>query len=114
MTEIFFVFLIFGSLGVVLLFLNRWLGPRKTNPVKQTPFECGSPPLQTGIPRIPVKFYSIAFLFILFDIEVVFFFPWALSFRRLGIPALWAFFPYLGILLAGFVYAWKKGVFHWE
>ncbi len=77
-----FVFFIFGLLGVVLLFMNALLGPRKTNPVKESPFECGSPPLQEGIGRFPIKFPLVAFIFLLFDVEAVFFFPGRSSSRR--------------------------------
>jgi len=86
--ELFLVFLIFGFLGVVMLFMNKFLGPKRTNPTKETPFECGSPYLQKEINSVPIKFYLVAFIFLLFDIEVVFFFPWALIFKEMGITAL--------------------------
>ena len=114
MIELFIVFLIFGLLGGVLIFMNQLLGPRRTNPTKQTQFECGSQYLQDGINPIPVKFYLVAFLFLLFDIEVVFFFPWALIFKEMGITALIVMFAYVFILVVGFIYAWKKGAFQWE
>jgi NADH-quinone oxidoreductase subunit A len=114
MIELLIVFLIFGALGAVLVVMNKILGPRKTNPLKETPFECGSPFLQKGIGPIPIKFYLVAFLFLLFDIEVVFFFPWALVFKEIGLPALIVMFAYMFVLVVGFVYAWKKGAFQWE
>jgi len=114
MIEIFLVFLIFGFLGVVLLLLNKFLGPRKSNPTKETPFECGSPYLQEGINPFPIKFYLVAFIFLLFDIEVVFFFPWALIFKDMGLTALIVMFAYIFVLVLGFIYAWKKGAFEWE
>jgi NADH-quinone oxidoreductase subunit A len=114
MIEIFLVFLIFGLLGVMLLLMNKFLGPRKSNPTKESPFECGSPYLQEGINPFPIKFYLVAFLFLLFDIEVVFFFPWALIFKEMGLTALIVMFAYIFVLVLGFIYAWKKGAFEWE
>jgi len=109
-----FVFLIFGALGVVLLSMNALLGPKKSNPAKEQPFECGSPYLQADIRPVSIKFYLVAFLFLLFDIEVVFFFPWALVFKEMKGPALAVMLVYAGILAAGFLYAWKKGAFEWD
>ncbi len=114
MIEIFIVLLIFGLLGIVLIFMNKLLGPSSTNPNKEKQFECGSPFLQEGINPIPIKFYLVAFLFLLFDIEVVFFFPWALIFKEMGFTALIVMFAYIFILAIGFIYAWKKGAFKWE
>lgn len=114
MTELFIAFAVFGLLGVVLLFMNALLGPRRTNPAKEKPFECGSPYLQSGINPFPVKFYLVALLFLLFDIEVVFFFPWALVFRQMKTVALLVMLSYVLVLVVGFVYAWKKGAFEWD
>jgi NADH-quinone oxidoreductase subunit A len=112
--ELLFVFLIFGLLGVVLLSLNALLGPKKTNPDKEQPFECGSPYLQDEIKPFSIKFSVVAFIFLLFDIEVVFFFPWALVFKEMRPAALVIMLAYGAILAAGFVYAWKKGAFKWD
>ena len=114
MIELFLVFLVFGFLGVVLILMNKFLGPTKTNPAKESPFECGSPYLQEGINPVPIKFYVVAFIFLLFDIEVVFFFPWALVFKEMGITGLIIMFAYMVVIVLGFVYAWKKGAFQWE
>lgn len=114
MTELFLVFLVFGLLGIVMLFMNKLLGPRSTNPTKETPFECGSPYLQEGITPVPIKFPLVAFLFLLFDIEVVFFFPWALVFKEMGLTALIVMFAYIFVIVIGFIYAWKKGAFVWD
>jgi NADH-quinone oxidoreductase subunit A len=111
-----FVFLIVGVLGIVLLSMNALLGPRRSvpNPAKQQPFECGSPPLQDGLRPFPLKFSLVAFIFLLFDVEVVFFFPWALVFKEMRATALVVMLAYAGILAGGFVYAWKKGALRWE
>jgi NADH-quinone oxidoreductase subunit A len=114
MTELFLVFLVFGLLGFVLLFMNKLLGPKRSNPIKETPFECGSPYLQEEINPVPIKFAVVAFIFLLFDIEVVFFFPWALIFKEMGLTALVVMFAYMFVLILGFVYAWKKGAFVWD
>ncbi len=114
MIEIFLVFLIFGFLGVVLISMNKFLGPRRTNPTKETPFECGSPYLQEKINPVSIKFYLVAFIFLLFDIEVVFFFPWALIFKEMGLIALIVMFAYIFVIVLGFIYAWKKGAFEWD
>ena len=114
MVELALVFLIFGGLGVVLLSMNRLLGPARTNPAKEQPFECGSPYLETGIKPFPVKFYLVAFVFLLFDIEVVFFFPWALVFKEMIGPGLAIMAAYLLVLVLGLVYAWRKGALDGE
>jgi NADH-quinone oxidoreductase subunit A len=97
-----------------MLFMNKLLGPRRTNPTKETPFECGSPYLQEGIIPVPIKFSLVAFIFLLFDIEVVFFFPWALVFKEMGLTALIVMFAYIFVIVIGFIYAWKKGAFVWD
>ena len=114
MIELFLVFLVFGFVGALMVVVNKILGPRKTNPTKEIPYECGSPFLQEGINPFPIKYYLVAFLFLLFDIEVVFFFPWALVFKEIGTAGVILMFAYIFILLIGFIYAWKKGAFHWE
>ncbi|NOR12011.1 MAG: NAD(P)H-quinone oxidoreductase subunit 3 [Candidatus Aminicenantes bacterium] len=114
MIELFLVFLVFGFVGALMVVVNKILGPRKTNPTKEMPYECGSPPLQEGINPFPIKYYLVAFLFLLFDIEVVFLFPWALVFKEVGMTGVILMFAYIFILLMGFIYAWKKGAFQWE
>lgn len=114
MVELALVFLIFGGLGLILISMNKLLGPSRTNPAKEQPFECGSPYLEKGIKPFPVKFYLVAFIFLLFDVEVVFFFPWALVFKEMAGPGLWIMFAYLAVLVLGLVYAWKKGAFEWD
>jgi NADH-quinone oxidoreductase subunit A len=108
------VFLVFGLLGVVMLSMNALLGPRKTNPAKEQPFECGSPPLQKGIGSFSIKFPLVVFLFLLFDVEAAFLFPWALVFKEMKGPAFFILLAYAVVLAAGFVFAWKKGAFTWD
>ena len=108
------VFLVFGLLGAVMVSMNALLGPRKTNPAKEQPFECGSAPLQAGLPGFAVKYPLVVFLFVLFDIEAAFLFPWALVFREMKAPAFLILLAYVAVLASGFVYAWRKGAFRWE
>jgi len=100
MNELFLVFLVTGVLGTLLLLMNKILGPKKSNQDRITP--------------VPIKYYLVAFLFLLFDVEVVFLFPWALVFKKIGSPALIYMAAYILILALGFIYAWKKGAFLWE
>ncbi len=111
--DILIVFGLFGLLGLVMLFMNKLLGPRSTNPTKEQPFECGSPALEAELKPYSIKFYLVAFLFLLFDVEVVFFFPWALVFKRLGWFGFWEMIVFIVILVVGLIYAWSKRVLRW-
>lgn len=114
MIEVFLVFVIFGLLGLLLIFMNAFLGPRRSNPTKERPFECGSPYLQKDINPFSIQFVLVAFVFLLFDVEVAFFFPWALIFLEMKASAFVVMIAYLFVLVVGFTYAWKKGAFKWE
>ena len=94
--------------------LGELLGPKKKSKVKEEPYESGIVPIGPGTRRMPVRFYLIAVLFILFDIEVIFFLPWAVVFRQLGLFGLGEMAVFIAILLVGYVYAWKKGALEWE
>jgi NADH-quinone oxidoreductase subunit A len=106
------------ALAVVLTFLvlnlSRILGPRHPNRRKNAPYESGMNPIGPALRRLPIKFYLIGVLFILFDIEVIFFMPWAVIFRELGIYGLVVMGLFLFILTVGLVYEWKKGALEWE
>lgn len=97
------------AIGLGLLF-----GPRNRYAKKNMPYESGMTPIGPGSRRMSVRFYLIAVLFILFDIEVVFFLPWAVAFRQLGVFGLVEMLIFIVILLVGYVYAWKKGALEWE
>lgn len=114
MLELALSFLVFGLLALVMIFMNSLLGPKKPNPAREKPFECGSPYLQLEIPPVRVPFFLVALLFLLLDVEAVFFFPLALAFRDHGIAGFAAIGSYILILALGFVYAWKKGIFDWS
>jgi NADH-quinone oxidoreductase subunit A len=102
--------------GAALLGLPSLLAPRSTvpQPVKESPYECGVPLLAGARQRFSVKFYLVAILFVLFDIEAVFLIPWAVIYRSLGLPGLAEMFVFLGLLIVGFVYAWRRGGLDWE
>jgi len=89
-------------------------GPRGTNAVKHQPFECGNPPTGTAFHRFSVRFYMTAILFILFDVEVVFLYPWAVLFRDLGMFGLVEMLTFLLVLGVGLLYAWRKGALEWD
>jgi NADH-quinone oxidoreductase subunit A len=105
--------------ATVAMVTNLVLGRHgKRNPTKDTVYECGMVPEQSGQPRFSVKFYLVAMLFILFDIEIVFMYPWAIIFQdfveRLGPTILWSMLSFVLILLFGYVYAIKKGALDWS
>jgi NADH-quinone oxidoreductase subunit A len=106
------------TFAVVLAFLvvaiGHLFGPRRPTKKKSMPYESGMVPYGPGTRRMNVRYYLIAVLFILFDIEVVFFLPWAVSFRELGIPGLVLMIIFVIILEVAHMYAWKKGALEWE
>lgn len=102
------------TFGVVMLKLNEFLGPRRPTEEKFTTYESGMEPVRTARERFSVKFYMVAVLFILFDIEVVFLYPWAVSFRELGVQGFVTMFIFIVILLIGFYYIWRKGALEWD
>jgi len=100
--------------ALIAIGLGTIFGPRKESAAKSMPYESGMNPYGEGTRRMPIRFYLIAVLFILFDIEVVFFLPWAIVFRQLGLFGLIEMAIFIVILLVGYVYAWKKGALEWE
>lgn len=107
------------GVAVLAISLGSIFGPKRKTKRKSMPYESGMVPLGKGTRRMPVRFYLIAVLFILFDIEVIFFLPWAVSFRNFIDVGQGAFIfiemlVFILILLVGYVYAWKKGAFEWE
>lgn len=108
--------LLFLATGVAILVivLGHLFGPRRPTERKSLPYESGMIPIGPATPRIPIRFYLVAVLFILFDIEVIFFLPWAVVFRQLGLFGLIEMFLFIAVLLVGYVYVWKKGALEWE
>jgi NADH-quinone oxidoreductase subunit A len=101
----------FGA-GSVLL--SQFVGPRKPTPEKLAPYECGMPPVGDARERQSVKFYLVAMIFLLFDIEVAFLYPWAIAFRELGKTGFWQIVTFIGLLATGYIYVWRKGAFDWS
>ena len=107
--------ILIAVLVVALITILSWLfGPFRPTNRKSAPYESGMKPIGPAVRRLPVRFYLIAVLFILFDIEVVFFLPWAVVFRKLEVFALIEMFIFIVILLVGYIYAWRKGALEWE
>ena len=106
------------ALGVgfagVMIGLSLLLGPKNPTPEKLAPYECGVTPVGTARERFHTRFYLVAMLFIVFDIETVFLYPWAIVFKQLRIFGLIEMAVFVGILLVGLVYAWKKGALEWQ
>ena len=100
--------------ALIAIGLGTIFGPKKESAAKSMPYESGMNPYGEGTRRMPIRFYLVAVLFILFDIEVVFFLPWAITFRQLGLFGLVEMVIFIVILLVGYVYAWKKGALEWE
>ncbi len=97
----------------VMIGLGQVLGPRNPTPEKLAPYECGMPAVGDARERQSVKFYLVAMIFLLFDIEVAFLYPWAMALRDLGWPGLIQIVTFLLILSVGYVYVWRKGVLDW-
>src|ERR1051325_11064472 len=97
----------------VMIGLSVLLGPKNPTPEKLAPYECGMPAVGDARERQSVKFYLVAMIFLLFDIEVAFLFPWAVALRDLGWPGFIQIVTFFLILLVGFVYVWRKGVLDW-
>jgi NADH-quinone oxidoreductase subunit A len=108
------LFALAGAVVLGLLFVAQKVGPKSMTPVKAEPFESGNPPTGDAHMRFSVRFYLVAMLFLIFDLEVVFLYPWAIIFRQLGHFGLIEMGIFLGILLIGFVYVWKKGALEWD
>ena len=103
-----------AGLAGTLLILSRLFGPRRTSSVKQMPFECGNRPHKVVRGKVSVQFFLVALLFILFDVELIFLFPWAVVFRSLGVEGLGAMAAFLAFVIAGLVYVWKEGALQWQ
>jgi len=106
--------LVVGALAVLIIVLKSILGPKSTSPLKEEPFETGEKPFRIVHSRIPIHFYLVALLFVLFDVELVFLFPWAIVLREIGWNAFIAMALFMGLLFETLVYAWKKGVLSWK
>ncbi len=108
------VFLLGALVAAALLFIPSLIAPRRLTPVKAEPFECGKDAIGVSEGRFAIKFSTVAIFFILFDLELLFVWPWAMLFRRLGWFGFAEMLVFLGILMLGFLYIWQKGGLEWE
>jgi NADH-quinone oxidoreductase subunit A len=106
-------FIVAGIVATGIVVLSRILGYRKPTMAKMSPYECGMVPVGDARERFSVKFYLVAMLFIIFDVEAVFLYPWAVILKDLKMFGFWEMMVYIGIVLVGFFYVWKKGVLDW-
>jgi NADH-quinone oxidoreductase subunit A len=103
-----------GAVSVVLLFLGFTLGRGRKDAQKLAPYECGFDAFEDTRMRFDVRYYLVAILFIIFDLEIAFLFPWAVVLPEIGIFGFWSMMVFLAILVIGFAYEWKKGALEWE
>ena len=102
------------GIGVVPMVLGKLLGPNRPDPEKLSPYECGFEAFEDARMKFDVRYYLVAILFILFDLEIAFLFPWAVVINEIGMAGFLAMMLFLGILVVGFVYEWMKGALEWE
>ncbi len=100
--------------SILLVLLSFWRGPRKPNAQKLSPYECGFEPFSDARLTFDVRFYLIAILFIIFDLEIAFLFPWAVSLKDIGLFGFLSMMLFLAFLTVGFIYEWRKGALEWE
>jgi NADH-quinone oxidoreductase subunit A len=109
------LFIIVGlAVGVAPLVLGKLLGPNRPDPEKLSPYECGFEAFEDARMKFDVRYYLVAILFILFDLEIAFLFPWATVINEIGLAGFMAMMIFLAILTVGFVYEWMKGALEWE
>jgi NADH-quinone oxidoreductase subunit A len=109
------MFIGFGlALGMVMLAAGRLVSPDRPDPEKLSPYECGFEAFEDARMKFDVRYYLVAILFILFDLEIAFLFPWAVVLRDIGLFGFIAMMVFLAILVVGFIYEWKKGALEWE
>jgi NADH-quinone oxidoreductase subunit A len=109
------LFILVGlAVGIAPQIIGYVLGPNRPDPAKNSPYECGFEAFEDARMKFDVRYYLVAILFILFDLEIAFLVPWAISLKDIGILGFWEGIIFLVILTLGFVYMWKKGALDWE
>src|SRR5256884_9094901 len=109
------LFILVGlGVGVAPMVLGKLLAPNKPDPEKLSPYECGFDAFEDARMKFDVRYYLVAILFILFDLEIAFLFPWAVTLKEIGGLGFWSMMIFLAILVVGFVYEWMKGALEWE
>ena len=102
------------ALSVVIVLASFILARQKPDSEKVSPYECGFPPFSDARTKFDVRFYLVSLLFIIFDLEVAFLFPWAVALGKIGVFGFWSMMVFLGVLTVGFIYEWKTGALEWE
>ena len=102
------------GIACAMLIASLVIAEQKPDPEKLSPYECGFEPFEDARGRFDVRFYLVAILFIIFDLEVAFLFPWAVAFGDVGMFGFWSMIIFLGVLTIGFIYEWRKGALEWE
>ena len=102
------------AIGAIAILLGRYIGPHKPDAQKLAPYECGFDAFEDARMKFDVRYYLVAILFILFDLEIAFLFPWAIVLEEIGLAGFVAMMVFLGILVVGFIYEWMKGALEWE
>jgi len=110
---LFFIFVAL-SFGVLTLVISYFVQPRYPESEKLTTYECGSEPFSDARMPFPVRYYIFAMLFVIFDIEVIFLYPWALVFTKIGVIGLIEMMIFIGLFIVAYVYAWRKGALEWD
>jgi NADH-quinone oxidoreductase subunit A len=109
------LFILVGvAVGIAPIVLGKLLGPNRPNPEKLSPYECGFEAFEDARMKFDVRYYLVAILFILFDLEIAFLFPWAATLNEIGFAGFLAMMVFLAILTVGFIYEWMKGALEWE
>ena len=110
-----FLFLVIAvGLSAMMVLSSYIVGPKKPDSEKLSAYECGFEPFSDARRKFDVRFYLVAILFIIFDLEVAFLFPWAITLGQIGMFGFWSMMVFLGVLTVGFIYEWKKGALEWE
>lgn len=107
-------FAIASIIAMVVVILPQLLAAKKPNKAKLSPYECGFDPFGDARGKFDIRFYLVAILFIIFDLEIAFLFPWAISLSSIGLFGFWSMMVFLSVLTIGFIYEWQKGALEWE
>lgn len=102
------------ALAIVMVVIPFIIAPKRPDTEKLSPYECGFEPFNDARSRFDIRFYLVAILFIIFDLEIAFLFPWAVALKEIGVMGFWSMMAFLGLLTIGFIYEWKKGALEWE
>jgi NADH-quinone oxidoreductase subunit A len=109
------IFIVIGAVvGAAMIGLGFVLSPNRPDSEKNSPYECGFEAFEDSRMKFDVRYYLVAILFIIFDLEIAFLFPWAVVLDQIGMAGFWAMMIFLGVLVVGFIYEWKKGALEWE